>query len=113
MALGSPGEQLEHGQEECRRAMDNLKMWAEDFEIILRSIPENKRSASSDHLPDYQPTTYRDIERSPYLLRRIRRRLTKQQTDNISMRRDNRRELSDDESARPPDTPTPMGWNTG
>ncbi|RBA17495.1 hypothetical protein FPRO05_11210 [Fusarium proliferatum] len=113
MALGSPGEQREHGQEERRRAMDNLKTWAEDFETTLRSIPENERSASSDHSPDYQPTTYHDVERSPYLLRRTRRRTAEQQTDETLLRRDDRREPSDDESTRPPDTPTPMGRSTG
>ncbi|SPJ72404.1 uncharacterized protein FTOL_02132 [Fusarium torulosum] len=113
MALGSPGEQREHGQDERRRAMDNLNTWAEDFETTLRSIPENERSASSDHSPDYQPTTYHDAERSPYLLRRTRRRIAEQQTDDASMRRDDRREPSDDESARLPDTPTPVGRSTG
>ncbi|KAH7231142.1 hypothetical protein BKA59DRAFT_550030 [Fusarium tricinctum] len=113
MALGSPGEQREHGQDERRRAMDNLNTWAEDFETTLRSIPENERSASSDHSPDYQSTTYQDAERSPYLLRRTRRRIAEQQTDDASMRRDDRREPSDDESARPPDTPTPVGRSTG
>ncbi|CZR37681.1 uncharacterized protein FPRO_07128 [Fusarium proliferatum ET1] len=113
MALGSPGEQHEHGQEERRRVMNNLKTWAEDFETTLRSIPENERSASSEHSPDYQPTTYTDVERSPYFLRRRRRRAAEPQTDEISSRRDDRREPSDDESTRPPDTPTPTGRSTG
>ncbi|KAI3579760.1 hypothetical protein IWW34DRAFT_421099 [Fusarium oxysporum f. sp. albedinis] len=113
MALGSPGEQHEHGQDERRRVMNNLKTWAEDFETTLRSIPENERSASSEHSPDYEPTTYNGIERSPYLLRRRRRRAAEPQIDEISSRRDDRREPSDDESTRPPDTPTPTGRSTG
>ncbi|CZR49931.1 uncharacterized protein FPRO_16136 [Fusarium proliferatum ET1] len=113
MALGSPGEQHEHGQEERRRVMNNLKTWAEDFETTLRSIPENERSASSEHSPDYQPTTYNGVERSPYLLCRRRRRASEPQIDEILSRRDDRREPSDDESTRPPDTPTPAGRSTG
>ncbi|EWZ48997.1 hypothetical protein FOZG_04461 [Fusarium oxysporum Fo47] len=113
MALGSPGEQHEHGQDERRRVMNNLKTWAEDFETTLRSIPENERSASSEHSPDYEPTTYNGIERSPYHLRRRRRRAAEPQIDEISSRRDDRREPSDDESTRPPDTPTPTGRSTG
>ncbi|KAF4334308.1 hypothetical protein FBEOM_11861 [Fusarium beomiforme] len=113
MALGSPGEQHEHGQEERRSVMNNLKTWAEDFETTLRSIPENERSALSEHSPDYQPTTYNDVERSPYLLRRRKRRAAEPQIDAISSRRDDRREPSDDESTRPPDTPTPAGRSTG
>ncbi|EXL41498.1 hypothetical protein FOCG_16302 [Fusarium oxysporum f. sp. radicis-lycopersici 26381] len=93
--------------------MNNLKTWAEDFETTLRSIPENERPASSEHSPDYQPTTYNDVERSPYLLRRRRRRAAEPQIDEISSRRDDRREPSDDESTRPPDTPTPAGRSTG
>ncbi|KAH7143376.1 hypothetical protein DER46DRAFT_630875 [Fusarium sp. MPI-SDFR-AT-0072] len=103
IALGLPGEQ----------PMDNLKTWAEDFETILHSIPENEQLASSDHSPDYQPTTYRDVKRSPYLLRRRRRRTAEQQTDETVLRRDDRREPSDNESARPPDTPTPAGRSIG
>ncbi|KAG4268364.1 hypothetical protein FPRO04_12470 [Fusarium proliferatum] len=112
MALGSPGEQHEHGQEERRRVMNNLKTWAEDFETTLRSIPENERSASSEHSPDYQPTTYNGIERSPYLLRKRRRRIAEQEADEKALR-DDRQESSDDESARPPDTPTPARRSAG
>ncbi|KAF5018018.1 hypothetical protein F66182_10021, partial [Fusarium sp. NRRL 66182] len=98
MALGLPGEQHEHGQEERQSAMNNLKTWAEDFETTLRSIPENQRSAPSEHSPDYQPTTYSEFERSPYLLRRRRRRAAEPQIDQMPSRRDDRREPSDDES---------------
>ncbi|KAG5756711.1 hypothetical protein H9Q70_000689 [Fusarium xylarioides] len=113
IALGSPGEQHEHGQEERQRAMNNLKTWAEDFETTLRSIPENERSASSEYSPDYEPTTYSEFERSPCLPRRRRRRVAEPQIDETPSRRDDRREPSDDESTRPPDTPTPAGRSTG
>lgn len=115
MALGSPGEQREHGQEERQGAMGNLKTWAEDFETTLRSIPENERSASAsqDNSPDYQPRTYRDVERSPYFLRKSRRRAAEQEPSDTLLRRNDRREPPDDESARPPNTPTPAGQSTG
>ncbi|KAF3351634.1 hypothetical protein VDGD_05194 [Verticillium dahliae] len=112
MALGSPGQQRTHGQEERRRAMEHLKTWAEDFETTLRSIPENERSASSDDSPGYEPTTYKGVDRSPALPRRRRRRGAETQVGEKSLTKDNRREPSDDESApKPPDTPTPSGRN--
>ncbi|KAF4467396.1 hypothetical protein FALBO_5729, partial [Fusarium albosuccineum] len=110
MALGSPGERREHGQEGRRRATDNLKKWAEDFETTLRSIPQDERWASPEDSPGYQPTTYKDVDRSPYLLRRRKRRVAGGQIDKTPLRRDDREDPSDDESApRPPDTPTPAG----
>ncbi|KAF4975643.1 hypothetical protein FZEAL_7598 [Fusarium zealandicum] len=112
MALGSPGEQHEHGHEERQRAMGKLKTWAQDFETTLRSIPETERSASSDHSPDYQPTTYHEVDRSPYFLRRKIRRVSEEQTDETLSTRDDRREPSEDESTMPPATPTPAGRNT-
>ncbi|KAK2670233.1 hypothetical protein RAB80_014370 [Fusarium oxysporum f. sp. vasinfectum] len=113
MALGSPGERRENSQEERLKAMKNLKTWAEDFESTLRSIPENERSASSDYSPGHEPTTYKDVDRSPALSRRRTRRTAACQTGEGWLRRDDGQEPSDDESAsRPPDTPTPTGRNT-
>ncbi|KAK2666719.1 hypothetical protein RAB80_017836 [Fusarium oxysporum f. sp. vasinfectum] len=113
MALGSPGERRETRQEERLKAMENLKTWAEDFESTLRSIPENERSASSDYSPGHEPTTYKDVDRSPALPRKRTRRTAACQTGEESLRKDDRQEPSDDESApRPPDTPTPTGRNT-
>ncbi|KXH68190.1 hypothetical protein CSAL01_11474, partial [Colletotrichum salicis] len=43
MALGSPSERRLHGQEERQRAIDKLKTWKEDFEMTLRSIPDEER----------------------------------------------------------------------
>ncbi|KAL7938208.1 hypothetical protein V8C35DRAFT_291220 [Trichoderma chlorosporum] len=113
MALGSPGEQHQHGQEERQRAMDSLGTWAEDFETILRSIPENERSVLSDDSPSYQPTTYHDVDRSPYSLSGKRRRAAEHQTDATLLRRDDGRELYEDESTRPPEFPAPSGRSTG
>ncbi|KAK2675190.1 hypothetical protein RAB80_002234 [Fusarium oxysporum f. sp. vasinfectum] len=113
MALGSPGERRETRQEERLKAMENLKTWAEDFESTLRSIPENERSASSDYSPGHEPTTYKDVDRSPALPRRRTRRTAACQAGEGSLRKDDRQEPSDDESVpRPPDTPTPTGRNT-
>uniref|UniRef100_A0A0D2Y8C0 EKC/KEOPS complex subunit BUD32 n=1 Tax=Fusarium oxysporum (strain Fo5176) TaxID=660025 RepID=A0A0D2Y8C0_FUSOF len=70
MALGLPGERRGNRQEERLQAMKNLKTWAEDFESTLRSIPENERSASSDYSPGHEPTTYKDVDRSPALPRK-------------------------------------------
>ncbi|KNB19274.1 hypothetical protein FOXG_16420 [Fusarium oxysporum f. sp. lycopersici 4287] len=113
MALGSPGERRQNRQEERLEAMKNLKTWAEDFESTLRSIPENERSASSDYSPGHEPTTYKDVDRSPALPRKRTRRTAVCQIGEGSLRKDERQEPSDDESAsRPPDTPTPTGRNT-
>ncbi|CVL09139.1 uncharacterized protein FMAN_15421 [Fusarium mangiferae] len=115
MALGSPGERRENGQEERERAMGNLKTWTEDFESTLRSIPENERSASSDYSPSQEPTTYKGIDRTPRLPRKRTRRTAECQIGERSSRKDDRHESSDDESTlppAPPDTPTPTGRNT-
>jgi hypothetical protein len=115
MALGSSGERRGNKQEERLKAMENLKTWAEDFESTLRSIPENERSASSDYSPGPEPTTYKDVDRSPALPRKRTRRTAECQIGERSSRKDDRHESSDDESAPPPpppDTPTPTGRNT-
>ncbi|KAI1422030.1 hypothetical protein F5Y12DRAFT_800159 [Xylaria sp. FL1777] len=42
MVLGSSGDRSRHGQEERHTAIKNLQTWAEDFEYILHSIPEDE-----------------------------------------------------------------------
>ncbi|KAL3595888.1 hypothetical protein FPOAC2_10258 [Fusarium poae] len=112
MALGAPGERREISQEERQKAMNGLKRWSEDFESTFRSIPENERSVSSAYSPGHEPTTYKDVDRSPALPRRRTRRTAKCQIGEGSLRKDGKPEPSDDESAsRPPDTPTPTGRN--
>ncbi|KAI1473328.1 hypothetical protein F4774DRAFT_62557 [Daldinia eschscholtzii] len=66
MAFGSPGERRVHDQQERHKAKSNLKPWAEDFETTVKAL---SKVALSDYSPDFQPTTYRAVERSPYLLR--------------------------------------------
>ncbi|KAH7195027.1 hypothetical protein BKA60DRAFT_583946 [Fusarium oxysporum] len=115
MALDSSGERRGNKQEERLKAMENLKTWAEDFESTLRSIPENERSASSDYSPGPEPTTYKDVDRSPALPRKRTRRTAECQIGERSSIKNDRHESSDDESAAPPpppDTPTPTGRNT-
>ncbi|KAF6527438.1 hypothetical protein HZS61_010482 [Fusarium oxysporum f. sp. conglutinans] len=54
------------------------------------------------------PTTYKDVDRTPSVPRRRTRRTAAVEVSDRILRRDDRREPSDDESAPgPPDTPTP------
>lgn len=107
MALGWPGRREEHGQDERERAMKNLKVWAEDFETTVRSIPESERSATSDS----SPTTYAGVDRSP-CFRRKRRRL-EEDLPSKHLGKDDRSESSDDErSSWLPDSPTPTSQST-
>ncbi|KAF5020432.1 hypothetical protein F66182_7559 [Fusarium sp. NRRL 66182] len=112
MALGSPGERRGHGQEERRKAMKSLKTWTVDFESTLRSIPKEERTVSPENSSEYRPTTYKDIDRTPCVSRRRTRRMVAAEAGDKILRRDDRREPSDDESAPgPPDTPTPSASN--
>ncbi|KAI3545674.1 hypothetical protein CABS02_09212 [Colletotrichum abscissum] len=106
MALGVPGERRLHGQEERHRAINKLKMWGEDFETTLRSIPDEERHPP-DSSPGYEPKAYKNVDRSPYLLRGKRRGLVRDGRTTEQMRRDPN-ESSDEEPRRDvPDTPTP------
>ncbi|KAK2051460.1 hypothetical protein LY76DRAFT_599321 [Colletotrichum caudatum] len=111
IALGMPGERQPHGQDERREAMDKLKTWAEDFETTLRSVPDEERQPPESS-PGYEPTTYKDVDRSPCLIRRKRRGHAKDRHAREKVRRDTD-ESSDDESRRDvPDTPTPTERRT-
>ncbi|KAF4448119.1 Reticulocyte-binding protein 2 like protein a [Fusarium austroafricanum] len=108
LALGSPGECCGHGQEERRTAMESLKTWTVDFESTLRSIPKDERTVSPDDGSEYEPTTYIDFDRTPSVPRRRTRRMVADEVGDRMIRRNDRHESSDDESApRPPDTPSP------
>ncbi|KAH0424815.1 hypothetical protein CcaCcLH18_11313 [Colletotrichum camelliae] len=113
MAVGLLGERKLHGQDERHEAMKMLKTWSEDFETTLRSIPDGERRAP-DSSPGYQPTTYKEIDRSPYLLRGKRRSKRAHARDEPPRNERRDPELSsDDESRRDiPNTPTPMGRET-
>ncbi|GAB0135899.1 hypothetical protein EsDP_00004221 [Epichloe bromicola] len=99
MALGRPGQRVQHDQKERDRAMGNLRRWAEDFETILRSIPETERVAS-DSASSWAPTTYEDFDRSPITDQGRRRRRDKKGDGHkkIATRLD-QTESSDDGSA--------------
>ncbi|KAK1701889.1 uncharacterized protein BDZ83DRAFT_746066 [Colletotrichum acutatum] len=74
IALSMPSERRLHSQEERHRAINKLKMWGEDFETTLRSIPDEERHPP-DSSPGYEPKAYKNVDRSPYLLRGKRRGL--------------------------------------
>ncbi|KAK3940944.1 hypothetical protein QBC46DRAFT_363713 [Diplogelasinospora grovesii] len=106
----SQAYEQEHGQDDRRRAMDNLKTWTEDYETILRSIPLSERAAPSTSSA-YKPRTYKGLDRSPYLLRR-----NKNPAADLGCRkaqtagRDSSPDHSDDDRGRThiPGTPTPV-----
>ncbi|RMJ09806.1 hypothetical protein CDV36_010574 [Fusarium kuroshium] len=100
MALNSPEERQRNKQEERQRAMEKLKTWTEDFETVLRSMPkERSASLSSAFSPVSQSTTYEGVDREPKRLRRSKRQAGKCQPGEGSLRSEDRRESSDDESA--------------
>ncbi|KAK1707762.1 LOW QUALITY PROTEIN: uncharacterized protein BDZ83DRAFT_724514 [Colletotrichum acutatum] len=104
--LSMPSERRLHSQEERHRAINKLKMWGEDFETTLRSIPDEERHPP-DSSPGYEPKAYKNVDRSPYLLRGKRRGLMRDGRTTEQMRRDPN-ESSDEEPRRDvPDTPTP------
>ncbi|KAI1157439.1 hypothetical protein F5B18DRAFT_645050 [Nemania serpens] len=107
VALGSPGQRREHGQDERERVKRTLRTWAEDFESTLRSIPADERQAP-DTSSTYAPTTYSTFDRSPVMTRRKTRRLIIEEKPTKNTPRRDSSQSSDDESAHnPPDTPSP------
>ncbi len=113
MALGPPGRrrEREHSQDERVLAIRRLKTWKEDYEMILRAIPVSERKAPLSS-PGYQPKTYSNIDRSPYLLRK-KKSVTGYSDTNVATR-SRSPESSDEESEtrRMPGTPTPTQPNT-
>lgn len=108
VALGPPGQQQQHGQNERRQVIARLRTWAEDFENTLRSIPVNEREAP-DSSPGYQPTTYSTFDRSPTILRERRKRRPEIDRPVNNTPRQDSPQSSDDEFAfNPPDTPSPV-----
>ncbi|KAJ4317082.1 hypothetical protein N0V84_007535 [Fusarium piperis] len=112
MALGPPGRRRQHGQDERDQAKKCLETWSEDCEMILRSIPVSDRQPPDDS-PAYEPRTYRDVDRSPYLLRR-RRRIVDEPAPMDQLRKEPSPESSDEEPERRlPSTPTPAPRSDG
>ncbi|PFH62756.1 hypothetical protein XA68_11979 [Ophiocordyceps unilateralis] len=108
MALGKPGEHVEHPQDERDQVKARLKRWAVDFELALRSIPETERRPP-DSASSWAPTTHDDFELSPINLKGGRFRPGRGCDDrNKYARRRDESESSDDESGGgPPDPSSP------
>ncbi|KAH9903862.1 hypothetical protein F4778DRAFT_102607 [Xylariomycetidae sp. FL2044] len=110
LALGSPGQRRERGQDERNRVIAGLSRWAQDFESTLHSIPASGRKAPDSCIdsPDYQPTTHSKVDRSPIITRkRARRPRVDKSVPEIP--RQYSPSSSDDETAhQPPDTPSPV-----
>ncbi|KAI0458836.1 hypothetical protein F5B21DRAFT_457909 [Xylaria acuta] len=107
VALGSPGQRREHGQDERERVKRTLRTWTEDFESTLRSIPADERQAP-DTSSTYTPTTYSTFDRSPVVTRRKTRRLIiEEEPTKNTPRRDSLQSSNDESAHNPPDTPSP------
>ncbi|KPM36116.1 hypothetical protein AK830_g10442 [Neonectria ditissima] len=107
MALGPPGERRIHGQEERLRAKLSLSKWAEDFETTHRSVPESERQAT-DNSSAYEPTTYKEFDRSPFPFRHKRRRPSgADQVETQTLRKDQSESSDDESTSHLPDTPSP------
>jgi hypothetical protein len=105
----------EYGQEARQRATQTLHTWAEDFETTVRFIPRDERTAASDATYIPEPTTYRNIDRSP-IFNRLRRRIPRPDQCDSLLKVDDDSGSSDDESSsncKPPDTLTPNAESIG
>ena len=108
MAVGSPGQRQERGQEERRTAIECLKTWTEDYEMILHSISISEWKAPLNS-PAYNPRTYKAADRSPYLFLRKKNRTEIDPPDVSLANSEWDPEPSNDEpGAHMPDTPTPI-----
>ncbi|KAL2169473.1 hypothetical protein VTG60DRAFT_6017 [Thermothelomyces hinnuleus] len=108
LALDS-GATGERGQDDRQRAIEKLKTWNVDWELILRSIPPTERTAPPTS-PAYQPRTYKGVDRSPYLLRPARSRAAGRPRCRPGPAERDRSPESDEEGSEPrmPDTPSPV-----
>ncbi|KAI1310837.1 hypothetical protein F5Y03DRAFT_382381 [Xylaria venustula] len=107
VALGSPGQRREHGQDERERVKRTLRTWTEDFKSTLRSIPADERQAP-DTSSTYAPTTYSTFDRSPVVTRRkTRRPVIEDQPTKNTPRRDSSQSSGDESAHNSPDTPSP------
>ncbi|KAI0448035.1 hypothetical protein F4803DRAFT_496253 [Xylaria telfairii] len=105
VALGSPGQRREHGQDERERVKRTLRIWTEDFESTLRSIPAAERQAP-DTSSTYAPTTYSTFDRSPIVTRKKTRRRRIEEPIKNAPRRDPS-QSSDESAGDLPETPSP------
>lgn len=107
MALEALGRREFRGQEQRAAVKASLNSWAEEFETTLQRLPVDARRPPTDS-PAYQPETYKEFDRSPYVLRLRNPRPTVTDDHNKETRKRDETESSDDESStKPPDTPSP------
>ncbi|KAM3516196.1 hypothetical protein MY11210_000218 [Beauveria gryllotalpidicola] len=113
LALGPPGARRHHGQDERDAVRADLKTWTQDFETMLRSIPQDARHAPRDS--PYKPTTYKDMDRSPYPRRLNRVPIIYDDSAAPPARFHSESESSDDDAgpSRLPATPSPAPRSTG
>lgn len=107
LALDSQAYQV-HGQDDRQKATQSLKRWTEDWESILQSIPLTERAAPPMS-PGYKPTTYKGVDRSPYLFRQTTARLAGRRDCKASPpgRDPSPGSDADGDGTRMPGTPTP------
>lgn len=113
LALGQRRARRYHGQDERDRVKARLKTWTQDFETTLRSIPHEKQYAPPDS--PFKPTTYKDMDRSPYPRRLNRVPMNYDDSCAPPVRIESSPESSDDEAGprRLPNTPSPAQRQTG
>lgn len=101
-----------YGQDDRKRAIESLNKWEEDWESILRAIPQSERVPPPESAA-YEPTTYHDVDRSPYKFRLTKTRAGRADCKAPSAR-DPSPEASDDGrgGTEMPDTPTPAQLRT-
>ncbi|KAF4123118.1 Conserved hypothetical, protein [Geosmithia morbida] len=107
MALGKPGAQMNHSQDERDRVADGLQRWAVDFYVLLRSIPESER-AKSESDRSWAPTTYESFDRSPAVRKRRRRRSSIGDSGRRPAGRRDEPSSGDEAAPPPPSTPSPL-----
>ncbi|KAI1499333.1 hypothetical protein F5X99DRAFT_430823 [Biscogniauxia marginata] len=71
IALGSPGQQRSHGQKERAAAEKRLRRWTVDYKIILQSTKADGQMVPPSTI-GYVPITYKEVDRSPRVVRVIK-----------------------------------------
>ncbi|KAK3338662.1 hypothetical protein B0T25DRAFT_561127 [Lasiosphaeria hispida] len=109
-------QSLEHSQQEREHVTKDLKVWAVDWQQVLLGIPTTARKAPPDST-SYCPTTYSEVDRTPYNLRWGRKLPKKRkrtaEVDVFGTGNNRTPEPSDDDGNEPggplplPNTPSP------
>ena len=101
LALGSPV----HGQSDRTAAMENLHTWDEDPETILHGIPPTDREQTPSPSA-FVPRSYNQVDRSPYLFRKLRRRLFEKCQPGLRRADKDPSPQSSDDESQMPETPS-------